>query len=111
MAVPVVNIVIEQGADYSDVFTVNNPDGTPLDLSGYTSFATIKKYPSSPTFTSFSVGIVTAAGQVVLSVANTVSSTLKPGRYYGSAFSQSPTNKKTKLFDLSIIVNPSALPE
>ena len=111
MAVPVVNIVIEQGADYNEVFTVNNPDGTPMDLSGYTAVATIKKYPSSPIFTPFSVGIVTAAGQVVLSVANTVTNVLNPGRYYGSAFSQSQANIKKKLFDLSIIVNPSALPE
>jgi len=111
MAVPVINIVIEQGADYNEVFTVRNPDGTSLDLDGYTAFAAIKKYPSSPTFTSFSVGIVTAAGQVVLSVANTISTTLNPGRYYGSTFSESPENERKKLFDLSIIVNPSALPE
>ncbi len=28
MAVPVVNIVIEQGADYSSSFTITNPDGS-----------------------------------------------------------------------------------
>jgi hypothetical protein len=111
MAVPVINIVFEQGADYSDVFTVNNPNGTPLDLSGYSVFGSFKKYPDSPISTPFTVGIVTAAGQVVLSVANTITSPLKSGRYYGSVFSESIGNQVKKLFDLSIIVNPSALPE
>jgi hypothetical protein len=111
MAVPVINIIFEQGADYNDVFTVTNPNGTPLDLTSYSVFASFKKYPGSPTSTPFVVGIVTSAGQVVLSVANTITSPLASGRYYGSAFSQAVDNKIKKLFDLSIIVNPSALPE
>ncbi len=62
MAVPAVNITIDQGADYQEVFTVTNPDGSPLDLTGYTSIATIKKYPSATSSQiSFTVGIVTAA--------------------------------------------------
>ena len=45
MAVPEVNITIEQGTDYEDVFTVRNPNGTPLDLTGYTASAAVKKFP------------------------------------------------------------------
>ena len=78
MAVPEVNITIEQGSDYQDVFTVKNPDGTPLDLTGYTASAAIKKFPTSTTTTSFSVGIVTAAGQVVLSMGKARGDSFKP---------------------------------
>ena len=47
MAVPEVNITIEQGTDYEDVFTVRNPNGTPLDLTGYSASAAVKKFPTS----------------------------------------------------------------
>ena len=83
MAVPAVNITIEQGTDFENVYTVTNPDGTPLDLTGYTASAKIIKFPGSSTSSSsFNVGIVTSAGQVLVSMANTVSSELNAGRYY-----------------------------
>jgi hypothetical protein len=52
MAVPAVNITIEQGTDFENVYTVTNPDGTPLDLTGYTANAKIRKYPSSSSYSS-----------------------------------------------------------
>lgn len=106
MAVAAVNIVIEQGIDYQDVFTVNNPDGSPLDLTGYTGVAKIRKFPESATSTPFTVGIVSDAGQVVLSLANTVTANLKSGRYYYDIIiASSVTNKKTKVVDGMVLVN------
>jgi hypothetical protein len=107
MAVSAVNIVIEQGTDYQEVFTVNNPDGTPLDLTGYTGAAKIRKFPESTTSTSFSVGIVSTAGQVVVSLANTVTDDLKGGRYYYDIIITSSVGKKTKVVDGMVLVNPS----
>lgn len=108
MAVPAVNITIEQGTDFQNVYTVTNPNGTPLDLNGYTAAAKIKKYPSSITSSSFGVGIITAAGQVVVSMANTVSEALSPGRYYYDVIiTSSGSNKKTKIIDGMALVTPS----
>lgn len=108
MAVAAVNIVIEQGTDYQEVFTVNNPDGSPLDLTGHTGIAKIKKFPESTTSTSFNVGIVSATGQVVVSLANTVTDDLKAGRYYYDVIiTSSATNKKTKVVDGMVLVNAS----
>jgi len=107
MAVAAVNIVIEQGTDYQDVFTVNNPDGSPLDLTGHTGVAKIKKFPESATSTSFAVGIVSATGQVLVSLANTVTDDLKAGRYYYDIIITSSTGKKTKVVDGMVIVNSS----
>jgi hypothetical protein len=107
MAVAAVNIVVEQGTDYQEVFTINNPDGTPLDLSGHTGVAKIRKHPESINSTSFNVGIVSAAGQVVVSLANTVTDDLKAGRYYYDVIVISPSNKKTKVIDGMVLVNPS----
>jgi hypothetical protein len=107
MAVAAVNIVIEQGEDYQEVFTVNNPDGTPLDLTGYTGVAKIRKFPESSTSTPFSVGIVSTAGQVVVSLANTVTTDLKAGRHYYDVIITSSAGKKTKVVDGMVLVNPS----
>lgn len=107
MAVAAVNIVIEQGTDYQEVFTVNNPDGSPLDLTGYTGSSKIRKFPESTTSTSFNVGIVSTAGQVVVSLANTVTSNLKSGRYYYDVMITSGDGKKTKVVDGMVLVNPS----
>jgi len=107
MAVPSVNIVIERGTDYQEVFTVNNPDGSPLDLTGHTGVSKIKKHPESISSTSFNVGIVSAAGQVVVSLANTITSNLSPGRYYYDVIVISSIGKKTKVVDGMVIVNPT----
>jgi len=107
MAVVAVNIVIEQGTDYQEVFTVNNPDGSFLDLTGYTGSAKIRKFPESTASTSFNVGIVSTAGQVVVSLANTVTGDLKSGRYYYDVIITSSVGKKTKVVDGMVLVNPS----
>ena len=108
MAVAAVNIVIEQGTDYQEVFTVNNPDGSPLDLSGHTGTAKIRKFPDSLMSTPFTVGIVSAAGQVVVSLANTTTVNLKAGRYYYDVIiTSSLTGKKSKVVDGMVLVNPS----
>jgi hypothetical protein len=108
MAVPAVNITIEQGTDFENVYTVTNPDGTPLDLTGYTSSAKIKKFPSSTTSSSFSVGIVTSAGQVVVSMAHTVTNALSPGRYYYDVIITSgSTGKISRIIEGMALITPS----
>lgn len=107
MAVGAVNIVIEQGTDYQEVFTVNNPDGSPLDLTGHTGVAKIRKFPESAASTPFTVGIVSAAGQVVVSLANTTTTNLKAGRYYYDVIVTSSAGKKSKVVDGMVLVNPS----
>lgn len=105
MAVPAVNIVVEQGTDYEEVFTVNNPDGSPLDLTGHMGVAKIRKFPESTKSTSFNVGIVSSAGQVIVSLANTVTYDLKAGRYYYDVIVISSQGKKFKIADGMVIVN------
>lgn len=108
MAVPSVNIVVEQGTDFEKVFTVNTSSGSPLDLSGYTGIAKIRKFPESTSSTSFTVGIASTAGQVTVSLANTVTSNLSGGRYYYDIIiTLESTGKKTKVFDGMVLVNPS----
>ena len=108
MAVPSVNITIEKGADYENVFTITNPNGTPLDFIGYSPSAKLKKFPSSTSSSQFTVGIVTSAGQVTVSMAHTVTNALDPGRYYYDVIitSQS-TGKISRILEGMALVTPS----
>ncbi len=107
MAVPVVNITIDQNSDYEDSFTISNPDGSPIDLLGYTCEAHLAKFPGSSETTAFSVGIVTSAGQVILSIGNTITNQLPPGRYYYNIFTVSADSKRAKILEGNALVQPS----
>tara|TARA_Y100000992_G_scaffold291011_1_gene247082 strand:- start:396 stop:728 length:333 start_codon:yes stop_codon:yes gene_type:complete len=82
MAVPVVNIVIEQGADYSSSFTITNPDGSPYTIFNNSAAATLKKHSASETSYTFTSEIDPDDGQILLSMSNTLTSTIPPGRYF-----------------------------
>ena len=83
MAVFVSNIVIERGFDFDTTFqledtTTNNL----LNLSGYTMDAQLRKTYSSSTSVSFASTITEASeGRIQISLASTVTTDLKPGRY------------------------------
>jgi hypothetical protein len=82
MAVPVVNIVIEQGADYSSSFTITNPDGSPYTIFNNSAAASIKKHPESEVSYSFITEIDPDDGQILLSMPNELTSTIPSGRYF-----------------------------
>ena len=81
-AVPTVNIVIPQGTTFSELFTSTESDGSATNLAGYTGVSKIRKYPGASDSTSFSVSITGSTGEVTISMASSITNTLKPGRYY-----------------------------
>jgi hypothetical protein len=82
MAVPVVNIEVEQGADYASTFTITNPDGSVYALDSSVAYATVKKFPSSTTSYSFSTSLTVATGKITVSLASSITASMEPGRYY-----------------------------
>ena len=42
-----VNINISAGVDFTQEFTVNNPDFTPVDITGYKFYAKLAKHPTA----------------------------------------------------------------
>ena len=82
MAVPAVNISIEQGADFSSTFTITNSDGTPYNLLNSSAVAKIKKFPESTTSYPFSTSITVSTGKITLVMTDTVTSSIPAGRYY-----------------------------
>ena len=82
MATPSVNIVIPQASDFSFTHISKNSDGSLKDLNGYTGESKLKKYSTSPTSYSFTVGINTTTSVVSLAMTSGVTGDVKSGRYY-----------------------------
>ena len=96
-ATPAINIVIPQGADFSEVFTSTETDGTISNLNGYSGVSKMKKHPSAVTSTSFTVGITTASGEVSIAMTSGITTPLDSGRYYYDVRLTSSSEAKSRL--------------
>jgi hypothetical protein len=108
MATPAVNLIIEQGEDFSATFSVLEPDETAATLNSYTVFATMKKHPGASTSYTFTTSLVSSQGKITISLNNAVTSTLVPGRYYYDVFTVTSGDIKEKRIEGNIIVQGSA---
>jgi hypothetical protein len=82
MAVPAVNIVIDQGVDFATVFKLKR-DGSAIDLNGYSFSAKMKKYYTSTTHYDFTVtpSITLTDGVINVGMAKSITSSIPTGRY------------------------------
>lgn len=102
------NIPIDQGSDYTSTVTVNNTDGLPFDLTGYTARGQIRKSYASTTFVSFTVVVADyAGGQLQISLARGLSAAMKAGRYlYDVEIVNVSTGAVTRVIEGQIEINP-----
>ena len=102
------NISIDQGADFQATIDVTESDGTPFDLTGYTGRAQMRKSYSSSTYKDFSVGIGanTLAGELILSMNSTTTTSITPGRWLWDVEIVSNTNVVTRVAEGIATVNP-----
>ena len=91
MAVPSVNISIEQGADFTATFTIANNDSSVYNLNQSTAVAKLRKHHSSSTSYDFTTTITISTGKVKLDMSDEITSTLEPGRYYYCLLYTSPS--------------------
>ena len=111
MAVPSVNIQIEQGANFSSTFDVKRSDNSPLDLTGYSFSAKMRKHATAAGSIGFAVtyGSSPSAGQVTLSLTNAQTGIITSGRYeYDVLISNNFSGVKTKIFTGQVLVNPTS---
>ena len=104
MAVPAVNITIEQGADFVSSFTITNASGSVYSLAGASAVAKIKKFPESTTSYSFSTTITVATGVIALAMTDTVTSTITPGRYFYDILVTNGSGLKTRVIEGMVLV-------
>lgn len=76
---PAINFKIDKGGDYITSFDIQDENGTPIDLTGYTVTSLIKKHETSVSSWSFNA-IANSTG-IHLSVNNSITSTIPEGYY------------------------------
>ena len=72
---------IDQGADFIFTFELSDDNDEPIDLTGYTGVAVMRKHYSSLTGFDFDVDINESLGEVTLTMNAYTTSTITPGRY------------------------------
>ena len=106
MAAYVSNIVIDVGADFNQTFNLEGSNNAPLDLTGYTGAARMKKHPSSiNTTATFSVSFPNRTlGQIKISLSDTITRNLKSGRYGYDLLIQDSSGLRTRVIEGSALV-------
>jgi len=75
------NLYIDQGATYATKLNITDNNGNPVDLTGYSAFAQIRKHYTSSNSVNFSTQLTPSTGAVVLSLTANATSSLVAGRY------------------------------
>ena len=83
MAVYVSNLQIEQGWDFEHLFALgDNDNNTTLNLAGFTATAQLRKWSGSTNYVSFASTVSSPLeGEIQISMASTITTDIKPGRY------------------------------
>jgi hypothetical protein len=79
----VTNIIINGNTDFSHTFNLETTSNTPLNLTNYTAYASMKKSSASlNTAADFTVSFTDRLyGKLTISLGSSITSTIKPGRY------------------------------
>lgn len=101
------NLVVDQGTTFSSVVTLNNQNGTPMDLTGFTVKSQFRKSYQSSTATNFTASIYDAtAGKIRLQLSPDASSNVRAGRYLYDIELTSPVGEKSRPLEGLVIITP-----
>jgi hypothetical protein len=79
---PEFNLYVDQGTDFSETFTVTDVHGAPVNLTGATLRSQIRKsYTSTTSYDLTITPVDLATGQIKFELSNTLTASLKDGRY------------------------------
>ena len=99
------NIVIDQGTDYEVTINVTDANTTPINLTGYTCQAQVRKYYTSSRKYDFAVTISANTGEVTLAMSANTSANIAAGRYlYDCTISQA--NIISRIVEGIVTINP-----
>ena len=105
MSVYVRNLIINTHSDFSEDLELSQLAGKPTNLTGHTGASQMRKHPDSSTAHDFTVGITSAAGGGLrLSMTDTITSRIKPGRYVYDVVLTRPGGDKTVVLEGSVDV-------
>ena len=100
------NIIINSGTDFTQTFDFETTANTPLDLTGYTAYSSIKKSPaSSKTTANFVVSFTNISfGKLTISLGSSITSTIRSGRYCYDILLINASSVKSRVVEGSAIV-------
>jgi hypothetical protein len=75
------DIVIDQGTTFSTIVNLVDAANNPINLTGFTAVAQMKKWYTSLTYTPFTTSINATAGSITLSLTANVTSNIIHGEY------------------------------
>ena len=106
MAAYVSNIVVDVGANFDQSFNLETNANAPMNLTGFTGAAKLKKSAqSSTTAATFTVSFPDpVSGQLKISLTSSQTSGLKPGRYSYDVLLTDSSSIKTRVIEGSAIV-------
>tara|TARA_Y100001938_G_scaffold108939_1_gene148875 strand:- start:5193 stop:5534 length:342 start_codon:yes stop_codon:yes gene_type:complete len=105
-AVYVSNLVINAGATFSQQFDLaQSDDSSPLDLTGYTIAAQIRKHAGSSNSVAFTATAMDAVnGLVLISLTPVQTASLKTGRHVYDIVITDSAGDKTRVVEGSVLV-------
>ena len=105
MASQKLNIQVDQGTDFTETVVAKNADGSILDMTGYTAAGQIRKTYASNTSTEFVVTFGDrSAGEVIISLVRSQTSSLEAGRYVYDVEITSSADKRARLVEGQVTV-------
>ncbi len=75
------HLVLDQGSDFANTIVLKDKYGDPMDLTGFTANAVMRKWYTQVNSVPFTCSVNVAAGSVTLSMAANVSANIAPLRY------------------------------
>jgi len=113
MAVYVVNLVVDQGVDFTQTLNLENGStNAASDLTDYTGAAQLRKHASSRNSYSFTVTFQDRVNGVVkLTLSDDITKRIKPGRYIWDLILTDSNGLKERVVEGSVLVRESATKE
>ena len=106
MTVYVKNLIINSGEDFSQDLDLLSADGSGVvNLSGFSATSHMRKHPDSTNFVGIAVSIKSPTqGLVNISIADTITSNIKPGRHVYDVMLTRPSGSKIIGVEGSVLV-------
>lgn len=101
------NLLIDQGSTFSTTVTITDSNGNPIDLSGYSGAAQMRKSYTSSTAYNFNVSVGNTSGTLTLSMTANTTANIAGGRYLYDVELTSDVGLVSRVFEGIVTVTPN----
>ena len=101
-----VNIIIDQGTDFSTAINLTDSSGVNLNLTGYSAASQIRKTHSSSNSTAFTCTLAVANSTLTLALNNSVTAAMSAGRFVWDAELTDSAGTVSRILEGMVTVTP-----